>query len=187
VSDRDWYANLPNTSVGHLCSSCLLTLDYSFGTVPVSQLCDDKGDGGAVVAWTASVIREAQKSQFLTAEAGRALSSSYSEASEAVSPDSGIVMCAATPLRVSQDGHTECPLSSLWGIRSKLICMRSLYQVRKMREWRRTLLQVSHTSSGRSLNGFVAGSVTTIPAWTVSFLTRIHVPAICSCQQFVVL
>jgi hypothetical protein len=55
-----------------------------------------------------------------------------------LNPDSGILMRAATPVNVPQDGHTDCPpvfhVSSLLGIHTTVIYMRSLYDVRKMRE-----------------------------------------------------
>jgi hypothetical protein len=55
-----------------------------------------------------------------------------------LNPDGGILMSAATPVNVPQDGHTECPpefhVSSLLGTHITVIYMRSLYEVRKMGE-----------------------------------------------------
>lgn len=65
-------------------------------------------------------------------------SASYSDGTQTLNPDSGILMSTATPLHVPQEGHTQCPpvchVCSVLGIHITLIDMRSLCEAREMGE-----------------------------------------------------
>jgi hypothetical protein len=54
-------------------------------------------------------------------------SSSYSEGTQTLNPDSRILMSTATPLHTPQEGHTQCPpvchVCSVLGAHITLICV----------------------------------------------------------------